>query len=217
MREEGDEEAIARDVIFLRLATRGIHQKRDLREGVKGNADRKPDIGQRDGNAAQGGKAPGEEAGIFEIAQQQHIEGDATGQQHGAARGAAFARDGAAEREIRRDGDKKNGEIFEAGRRVEQKGGERQPDLRGKNRAVIAKNEKSRKDDGEIEKQEQIGIEEHACPRECASGAFPLRNRPASLRLDPRLPGGSGPVTRLTIYKERLLARDHAVTASGPA
>ena len=70
MREIGDEQRVMRQRVARDLAPVGIDQKRDLGEGVEGDADRQHDVDDEAGRK-QRVEIGGEEAGIFEDAEHQ--------------------------------------------------------------------------------------------------------------------------------------------------
>ena len=74
-------------VVFARLAAIGVDQKGDLREGEKRDADRKSDARHGTASAGQGADGVDEKIGVFEIAEQQEISGDADGEHELAAVG----------------------------------------------------------------------------------------------------------------------------------
>ena len=94
MREICDEQRVMRQRVARDIAPVGIDQKRDLGEGVEGDADRQHDVDDEAGRK-QRVEIGGEKAGIFEDAEHQQIAGDACGE-HGkpCAGRAACARSG---------------------------------------------------------------------------------------------------------------------------
>ena len=81
MREPGDEQGVVDRIVFPGLAAPGVHQERDLGEGVEGDADRQQDAQRRQIDAGQPTQGLQQEVGIFEEGQQAEIADDADREQ----------------------------------------------------------------------------------------------------------------------------------------
>ncbi len=82
LREEGHEEGVMQEAVFVGLATIGVDQVGDLLEGEEGDRQRQDDGLQYQVVAEQGVEVVNEEVGVLVVAQQAKIGGNA-GDQNG--------------------------------------------------------------------------------------------------------------------------------------
>jgi hypothetical protein len=73
VREEGDEEGVADEIEFHRLALVDVHQEGDLREGEEGYADGQRDVNRGRGTPDQAQDLGGEEPIVLEVGEDREV------------------------------------------------------------------------------------------------------------------------------------------------
>src|SRR6516162_3153122 len=144
--------------VFTRLATVGVDQKSDLREGEKRDADRQVNVRLRQGDVGHRAEGLDQKSRIFEIPEQQQIAAD-TDRQKGAI---LAAQQHPADKKI--EGDRRKNEwqqaigVIEA---VKREGGDHQPHHGEHLLPQPSQQKKDRQDDRQKYEYELSGIEQH--------------------------------------------------------
>ncbi len=160
VRKISDEQRVMRQRVARDVASIGIDQKRDLGEGVEGNADRKHDVDDESGRE-QRIEIGGEKSRIFEDAEHHEIAGDADGERGKPCTWAELARDQEiADAVIEGDRNKQQRHELPAAEGIKDQRGQRQPDYRSQ-MAAAAKREIAEQDDRQEQEDKGMRIEEH--------------------------------------------------------
>ena len=160
MRKVRHEQSIMRQRVARDIASECIDQECDLRKRIEGDANRQQDVDDET-RRKQRVEIEGDEAGIFEDAEQQQIAPDTHGEHGEAQAGAQFPRDQEiANAVIERDRSEQQQHELPAAEAVESERRQRQPHHRGQI-AAAAKSEIAGQDDRQEHEHKQVGIEEH--------------------------------------------------------
>ncbi|MEY9364927.1 hypothetical protein ABH994_007648 [Bradyrhizobium yuanmingense] len=160
MREVRHEQRVMRQRIGRDLAAISVDQKRDLGEGVEGDADRQQDV-ERDIRAEQRVDVLRDEAGIFEDAEHEEIADDAERECGLSLRVRELRHDEKmADAVVEGDREQQKGDELPAADCVEGDRSQRQPDHRSQI-AAPAEPEIAGEHDRQEQQDERIGIEQH--------------------------------------------------------